>query len=360
METKKILAFMLTLIMILSITAAAAPADFTDVPENHPYKAAIEFCYEKGYITGIDTDTFMPDAKLTRGQLAAIWCRVLEIEDTNHKFTDITKLKKYYDNPAIVLYSLGIITGTSETTFSPNALVNRDQLMVLTKRTFNLGVANPDAYKRYADFASIPSWARDGVSACLNAGVLEGLYYDTNFKPGEAVTRAEACKLIYNLSIPFYNVTIGSLAGGTITASPTTARPGTTITLTITPDAGKQLKAGTLKYNDVPITGTTFVMPDEDVTIIAEFEAKPVVLKSIAVTTPPAKATYNVGEALDLSGLVVTATYSDDTTKAVTGYTSAPANGSTLDTAGATAITISYTEGTITKTATFNVQVNTP
>lgn len=43
-------------------------------------------------------------------------------------------------------------------------------------------------------------------------------------------------------------------------------------------------------------------------------------LESIAITTPPTKTAYTVGETFDLSGMVVTATYSDGTTATVTGY----------------------------------------
>ncbi|MGB7605285.1 MAG: S-layer homology domain-containing protein [Lutisporaceae bacterium] len=72
-----------------------------------------------------------------------------------------------------------------------------------------------------------------------------------------------------------YTVTIGTLSDGTITASPTSAAPGTNINLTITPATGKQLKAGTLKYNDGndhAITGTSFTMPAGNVAVTAEFE----------------------------------------------------------------------------------------
>ncbi len=47
-------------------------------------------------------------------------------------------------------------------------------------------------------------------------------------------------------------------------------------------------------------------------------------LKSIAVTTPPTKTTYTVGEKFEPAGMVVTATYSDDTTEPVTDYTVSP------------------------------------
>ncbi len=128
------------------------------------------------------------------------------------------------------------------------------------------------------------------------------------------------------------------------------------ITLTVTPDPGKRLKSGTLKYDDTAIEGMTFLMPEKDVTVTAEFEDKPA-LESIAITSEPTKMTYTVGEALDLTGLVVTAHYSDGSDAPVTTYTTNPENGSTLDAAGTVTVTVSYTEGDVTKTATFDVTV---
>lgn len=77
-------------------------------------------------------------------------------------------------------------------------------------------------------------------------------------------------------------------------------------------------------------------------------------LSSIAVTTPPTKTEYVAGELFAPAGMVVTATYADATTAAVTSYTYAP------DTALAvedTEITITYVEGAITKTATQAITV---
>lgn len=87
--------------------------------------------------------------------------------------------------------------------------------------------------------------------------------------------------IIGQFPVPTYSVTIGTLSGGSITASPAVAVSGSSITLTITPDSGKQLKAGSLKYNDgakdVAIIGTSFTLPDTNVTVTAEFENIPVV-----------------------------------------------------------------------------------
>jgi endoglucanase len=71
-------------------------------------------------------------------------------------------------------------------------------------------------------------------------------------------------------------VSVGNINGGSITADPASALPGTTINLAVTPNKGFRLKEGSLKYNDgtkdVDINGTSFVMPSANVTITAEFE----------------------------------------------------------------------------------------
>lgn len=68
-----------------------------------------------------------------------------------------------------------------------------------------------------------------------------------------------------------YKITIAETTNGTITADKQTAKEGETVTLTVTPDEGYILKSGSLKFNDTAIEGTTFKMPNKDVTITAEF-----------------------------------------------------------------------------------------
>jgi hypothetical protein len=76
------------------------------------------------------------------------------------------------------------------------------------------------------------------------------------------------------------------------------------------------------------------------------------VLASITVTTPPTKTAYRAGEALDLTGLVVTATYSDDTTEIVT-ITTEDITGFDSTQPGEQTLTITYRG----KIATFKVTV---
>jgi hypothetical protein len=75
-----------------------------------------------------------------------------------------------------------------------------------------------------------------------------------------------------------YAIHIPAMSGGTVTANPAAAFAGNTVTLTVSPDAGWQLRAGSLKANGGELTLTaigggvyTFTMPQAAVTLSAEF-----------------------------------------------------------------------------------------
>lgn len=83
-----------------------------------------------------------------------------------------------------------------------------------------------------------------------------------------------------------------------------------------------------------------------------------ITLSSISIVASPFKTIYVVGDSLDLRGITVRAAYSDGSTLDVTNYCEyTPASGTVLDTAGQVTITVSYTEGQLTKTASTEVTV---
>ena len=90
-------------------------------------------------------------------------------------------------------------------------------------------------------------------------------------------------------------------------------------------DAKSQVGAYSVKQNAIDAcqkAGVGYHVFDSDYNIVYSYKAPeaPVTLSSIAVTTMPTKTNYVVGESYNGSGLVITATYSDKTTKVVTGY----------------------------------------
>ena len=78
------------------------------------------------------------------------------------------------------------------------------------------------------------------------------------------------------------------------------------------------------------------------------------VLSEISVSSNPTKTEYIEGENFDKTGLKVIAEYSDGTTKEITDYTITDGNNLKL---GQTSVTISYSEGNITKTSTVTITV---
>ena len=138
-------------------------------------------------------------------------------------------------------------------------------------------------------------------------------------------------------------------AGMVVTATYSDGSTAAVTTYTVTD--GNSLTAGktsvTISYTEGSETKTC----TQAITV----KVAPKTLSSIAVTTAPTKTTYTAGEDFDPAGMVVTATYSDTTTAAVTGYT--VTDGTAL-TAGKTSVTISYTEGGVTKTTTQAITVN--
>lgn len=120
---------------------------------------------------------------------------------------------------------------------------------------------------------------------------------------------------------------------------------------------------GSLQYNSGAPRFTTYTSAQVAVALYKSSSSAPsVTLSSISVTTPPTKTAYVTGESLDLTGLVVTATFSDSSTEVINGssYSATPANGSILSTVGTTTITISYTYVGVTKTTTTAVSVSAP
>jgi hypothetical protein len=91
----------------------------------------------------------------------------------------------------------------------------------------------------------------------------------------------------------------------------------------------------------VKITKSGIEAETKDVTVYKAGQTAPT-LTGITLNTDSVKKTYNHNETLDLAGLVVTATYSNNTGAAVTNYTADPADGATLSTTGTITVTVTY------------------
>ena len=111
---------------------------FTDVPDDAWYTNAVLWAVENGITTGTSATTFSPDAGCTRGQVATFLWRSQGQPSVNGEniFADIAPGAYYYD---AVLWAVanGITNGMGEGLFAPDATCTRGQIVTFLYRAMN-------------------------------------------------------------------------------------------------------------------------------------------------------------------------------------------------------------------------------
>ena len=121
-------------------------------------------------------------------------------------------------------------------------------------------------------------------------------------------------------TVPASTVTVSAnpLAGGIVSGSGTYSQ-GASVTVTATTGSGFVFVNWTEDGAEVSTSASyAFTIGTYDRDLVANFSAVSATLESIDITTLPTKLVYTVGESLDISGMVVTGTYSDSNTKVET------------------------------------------
>lgn len=110
---------------------------FTDVQPSDYYYNAVLWAVEQGITTGLNATTFGPDVTVTRGQVATFLYRAASAAkpSTFNPFTDVKTTAYNYD-AILWAYDNRITTGTSDTTFSPDAYCTRAQIVTFLYRYY--------------------------------------------------------------------------------------------------------------------------------------------------------------------------------------------------------------------------------
>ena len=170
-------------------------SSFVDVPSGSYYEDAVDWAVANGITTGTDAAHFSPDGICTRAQAVTFLWRAAgrpAPESRTMPFTDVPADSYYYD---AVLWAVenGITKGTSSTTFSPDDTCTRAQIVTFLWRSEQspaAGSSNPftdvsaDAY--YADAVL---WA---VKEAITTGTTR-----TTFNPDAECTRAQIVTFLW-------------------------------------------------------------------------------------------------------------------------------------------------------------------
>lgn len=187
---KKVIALVAVFAMLVSTVAFAT--SFSDVKDDDNYAEAIEMLSNLGILTGDDQDgdgvmDFRPNDTITRAEVAAIVCRVQNLNNlaqTGTQFTDVTS-SHWASGYVAQAAGKGIINGNGDGTFAPEANVKFQDVVKMFVRTLG--------YEPYVNANG--GYPAGDLAAANRYGVLDGVINSGN--EAEA-TRGQVAQIAYN------------------------------------------------------------------------------------------------------------------------------------------------------------------
>jgi uncharacterized repeat protein (TIGR02543 family) len=176
---------------------------FTDVASGAWYADAVTFLSARSVTSGTTATTFSPDATLTRGQFITMLLRaygVAAVTNPADNFTDAGST--YYTGYLAAAKKLGITSGVGGNRFAPDNAITRQEMFTLLYNALKVLDKLPEGAsgKTLADFADSGSVASWATDA-MTALVKAGTVTGSNgtLNPTGITTRAEMAQVLYNL-----------------------------------------------------------------------------------------------------------------------------------------------------------------
>lgn len=166
---------------------------FNDVPATAYYADAVAWAVANGITSGTDENTFSPNAPCTRAQVVTFLWRAMGSPEPRSAgtFTDVN-VSSYYAKAVRWALENGITSGTSATTFDPNAVCTRAQVVTFLMRALD-GRSYGSA--GFADVAA-SSYYADAVAWAVANGITDGTGA-TTFSPDTQCNRAQIVTFLY-------------------------------------------------------------------------------------------------------------------------------------------------------------------
>ena len=172
---------------------------FTDVREADWFYDDVVYAYENGLFSGTSDTTFSPNASMTRAMLVTVLYR-LESQPTvsgRSGFSDV-KLNSYYEDAVTWAADNGIVNGTGATTFSPNANVTREQMAAILYRYAQYkqyGTTASAGLNGFSDAAKVSTYAKAPLSWAVAEKLVNGS--EGRLLPTGNATRAQVAAILH-------------------------------------------------------------------------------------------------------------------------------------------------------------------
>ena len=172
---------------------------FDDVAATAWYYDAVEYVYDNGLMNGTASDTFAPNATLTRGMLATVLWRMEGSPVVNYAlpFEDVSG-DQWYTEAIRWAASVGVVNGTSATTYAPNANITREQLATMLYRyaAYKSGsVSTSASLSGFTDAGSVSDYAADAMEWAVAEEIIGGMT-STTLVPQGSATRAQTATML--------------------------------------------------------------------------------------------------------------------------------------------------------------------
>ena len=194
---RKIITLILALAMILVMFPTSALAfEFTDMPDNWS-TTALENAVVNGLLEGFGNDKIMPQAYLTRAQMAAVVNRAFGTKEkaSLSSYSDVLTDAWYYDDMAKAV-QMKTFVGAGDK-LNPENNITREEAFVVLARAFRLSGANTSVLNVFSDKAMLSEWAVDEVASLIAGGYIVG--NNGAIHPAQYITRAEFASMMDNL-----------------------------------------------------------------------------------------------------------------------------------------------------------------
>lgn len=176
---------------------------FCDVDSTSWSYDGIEFCYMSGLMSGVGGDVFSPHGVTTRAQIVQILYNLSGEPSVSGgcPFTDLTA--DWYRDAITWAYQTGVVAGTSDTTFSPDLPVTREQIAVIlmeyAAKVLELTNGGEKAnLAAFPDGGQVSDWARDAMADAVALGLISGAQTKdgTLLLPQNSATREQVATIL--------------------------------------------------------------------------------------------------------------------------------------------------------------------